>query len=260
MTPAVLLVGAAAEALAPRLAISGYRPLRPGPSESALQDLSPQVSGASPPGAGPIPPDDASLPDMGQRAPGRSAGVPLAALILSPGEEGQIQALRRRWGAVPILLGLHEDTVEGRSRTLLGGADDFWLTGLGPSDLLTRLRLHRQLPRPIPLPPERLQVADLQLIPASRQVLRGQRCIALTVREYQLLLLLLKHRGRVLGRDQILEAVWPDQQGRASNVIEVYVRYLRQKLEQAGERRLIHTVRGRGYCLHDGPPPPPDSP
>ena len=78
--------------------------------------------------------------------------------------------------------------------------------------------------------------------------------MALTAREYALLLLLIEHRGQVLSREQILRQVWHDQRGAASNVIEVYVRYLRQKLEQEGEKRLIHTVRGQGYCLSDGPP------
>lgn len=193
-------------------------------------------------------------------APAAAAGAPQAsplAVVLSPGEEGQIPSLRRRWGAIPILLGIAADSVEGRSHTLLSGADDFWLTGLGPSHLLTRLRLHRQMPLPVPVGPERLRVADLELSPASRQVSRGGRPVALTAREYQLLLLLFEHPGRVLTREEILREVWQDQQGSASNVIEVYVRYLRQKLEQGGARRLIHTVRGRGYCLCDGPPPPP---
>jgi DNA-binding response OmpR family regulator len=79
--------------------------------------------------------------------------------------------------------------------------------------------------------------------------------VPLTAREYALLLLLMEHSGQVLSRDQILREVWHDQQSAASNVIEVYVRYLRQKLEEQGEKRLIHTVRGQGYCLSDGPPP-----
>jgi DNA-binding response OmpR family regulator len=79
--------------------------------------------------------------------------------------------------------------------------------------------------------------------------------IALTAREYQLLLFLIERAGQVLSRETILRNIWSDQQGAASNVIEVYVRYLRQKLEQDGEARLIHTVRGQGYCLRDGRPP-----
>jgi DNA-binding response OmpR family regulator len=93
------------------------------------------------------------------------------------------------------------------------------------------------------------------VVPSRHEVRRGQRLIPLTAREYALLLLLIEHSGQVLSREQILRQVWHDQQGAASNVIEVYVRYLRQKLEEQGEKRLIHTVRGQGYCLSDGPPP-----
>ncbi|MFM9103932.1 MAG: winged helix-turn-helix domain-containing protein [Cyanobium sp.] len=225
MTPAVLLVGEVAAALASRLAISGDMPL--------LADAS----------------GEPAAPETGAE-PGDAP----TAVVLSPGAEGTINALRQRWGSVPVLLGVEWDSVDSRRRTLLHGADDFWLTSLGPSDLLTRLRLHHQLPRQeANLPPE-LRLADLRLIPASRQVWRGERAVPLTGREFQLLLLLLEHRGQVLSRERILWQVWQEQQDTASNVIEVYVRYLRQKLEEGGERRLIHTVRGRGYCLSDGPP------
>lgn len=254
MTTPLLLIGAEAEALAPRLALSGYAPLRlePGRAEPVAMPVE------SLQGAVPCPSAAASAADC--PSPAADLSPPLA-VVLAAGEEAHIPALRRRWGGLPILLGLADDSVEGRSRTLLCGADDFWLTRLAPSDLLTRLRLHRQLPE-VALPgPERLLVSDLQVIPATRQVSRGGRDVALTAREYQLLLLLLEHRGRVLSREQILRRVWPDrQQGGASNVIEVYVRYLRQKLEHGGERRLIHTVRGRGYCLCEGLPPRPDGP
>jgi DNA-binding response OmpR family regulator len=218
MTQAVLLVGGTAEALAPRLEISGYSTL-------AAADA---FAGARPAGQ-------------------------LCAVILSPGEEGRIPALRQRWGAVPMLLGAEGDTVESRRLTLLHGADDFWLTTLGPSDLLTRLRLLRQQTQPPVSASQELVFADLRLIPASRQVWRGEREVLLTGREFQLLHLLVEHRGQVLSRELIQQQVWQEQQDSASNVIEVYVRYLRQKLELGGERRLIHTVRGRGYCLSDGP-------
>ena len=247
MTEPLLLIGAEAEALAPRLALSGYAPLRLEPGRAEPVAIAVESSQGA----------------VVQPSPAASAATlpPPSAVVLAAGEEAHIPALRRRWGALPILLGLADDSVEGRSRVLLCGADDFWLPSLAPSDLLTRLRLHRQLPAAALPGPERLQVSDLQVIPATRQVTRGGRDVALTAREYQLLLLLLEHRDRVLSREQILGRVWPDrQQGGASNVIEVYVRYLRQKLEHAGERRLIHTVRGRGYCLSEGLPPRPDGP
>ncbi len=219
--PTVLLVGPEAAALAPRLDVSGYRPL---------------------------------VEVTGERTPEDSA---VAAVVLSPECASRVPELRRRLGARPLLLGITSDGVESRSHCLASGADDFWLPNLGTSDLLTRLRLHLSRSRPPAAVPVStlLQVADLRLDPVARQVWRGQRQLTLTAREYQLLLLLLRHRGTVVSRERILEEIWAEQGGGASNVIEVYVRYLRQKLEQEGERRLIHTVRGRGYCLSDGRPP-----
>lgn len=237
-SPPLLLVGAEAERLAARMAVSGYRP-------HTLADL----------------------PETGSAAP--------AALILSPDQEALISELRRRFAGVPLLLGISGDTLEGRVRCLASGADDFWITSLGASDLLTRIRLHRGLraasapttaigtvptgeppaaaPRPQQLP-ELPRVGDLRLNSSTRQVWRGRRSLQLTAREYDLLLLLLERSGRVVSRDEILAAIWPQERPAASNVIEVYIRYLRQKLEEQGERRLIHTVRGQGYCLSEGLP------
>ncbi|MEB3173510.1 MAG: winged helix-turn-helix domain-containing protein [Cyanobacteriota bacterium] len=211
---AVLLLGPEAEALAPRLEASGYQPLLVG---AAATD---------------------QLPDV---------------VVLAAGAAAQIIPLRGLYGATPILLDLVVDSVEARSHCLTSGADDFWLSSQGPSDLLVRLRLHLGLRRQ-PEPERVLQVADLVLTPSRRQVRRGPRTVPLTAREYQLLVFLTERAGQVLSREAILARVWSDQQGAASNVIEVYVRYLRQKLEAAGERRLIHTVRGQGYSLCDGIP------
>ena len=231
MNPAVLLVGEEAESLASRLEVSGYAPLLP--SRLGLASTAECPEEAGPPEA----------PDP-------------QAVILSPGSDRQIAALRRRWGAIPLLLGIKQDTVANRCRTLNSGADDFWLCSLGPSDLLTRLRLHLNLNlNRRSAAAAWLQVADLRLIPSSRQVKRGQRTLALTAREYELLLLLARHRDAVVSREQILSEIWDDQPSSASNVIEVYVRYLRQKLEEGGEDRLIHTVRGEGYCLGETRPP-----
>ncbi len=215
--PAVLLVGAEAEALAPRLLVSGY---------------SPHCGGD------------------------RDGGVD--AVVIAPDQERAIPLLRQRHGAVPLLLGVRGDTVEGRERCLSCGADDFWLTDHGPSDLLMRLRLqlsHRP-PPPVPAPP--LTLADLVLLPERQTARRGGRLLALTGRETELLQLLLRHQGEVVSRDTILREIWPERGEGASNVIEVYVRYLRRKLEAGGERRLLHTVRGRGYCLAEAPPRPGD--
>jgi two-component system response regulator MprA len=222
--PLVLLVGPEANQLAARLQLSGYRPLQ----------------------------EEGSLPSADFRT---GASHSPEAVILSPGCESRLAQLRSHFGPVPLLLGIADDSVEGRSRCLASGADDFWLPGIGPSDLLMRLRLHLTMAATSISAPEVLQVADLQVRPLARQVVRGQRIVELTSREYQLLLLLLRHDGRVVTRAKILGEIWADQGGGSSNVIEVYVRYLRQKLEAGGERRLLHTVRGQGYCLSDRMPP-----
>jgi two-component system response regulator MprA len=224
---AVLLLGPEAEALAPRLTLSGHRPLL----EADLAN-------------GPAP------------AP--------RAVILAPREAGRILELRKRFPRTPLLLGVTSDSLEGRVRCLASGADDFWLTAVGPSDLLTRLRLHLGLGQGPPLPAAEpasrpLQAADLVVNPSTREVRRGLRSLSLTAREYDLLLLLLRAGGAVLSRDAILAEIWREERGASSNVIEVYVRYLRQKLEENGERRLIHTVRGQGYCLAERLPPRPAS-
>lgn len=225
----VLLLGPEACGLAERLALSGYQPLCVAATAHTAESLP----------ANSLPADS----------------PPIAAVVLAPGLKPALAPLRRRLGAVPMLLGIPSDDVDGRSLVLAGGADDFWLPGEPPSDLLTRLRLllgvHQRTQAAEPC----LRLADLRLEPGQRQVHRGNRSVALTAREYQLLLLLLREAGSVLSRERILAEIWPDQRGAASNVIEVYVRYLRQKLEEGGERRLIHTVRGRGYCLSERLPP-----
>lgn len=218
--PLLWLGGAAALELAPRLEASGYRtaPL-PGHPE-----------GSEP------------------RAP--------AAVILAPTLADRIAGLRARWGPLPILLGCPRDNVEGRCLALSSGADDLWLTSVGPSDLLTRLRLHLSLQPSCREPPEpdaAIVVGDLRVDPSKHTVERGGRPLALTSRELQLLMLLLTHRPAVVSRERILREIWPEERGATSNVIEVYVRYLRRKLEEGGQSRLIHTVRGQGYCLRDTP-------
>ena len=212
----VLLVGGEAEALAPRLELSGHQPITLEPEESA-------------------------------------ASTQPQAVIVAPNQEGEIARLRLRFSGVPLLLGIASDSVEGRIRCLASGADDYWLTSVGASDLLTRLRVHLGLsrsPGPVAEPiTELLQWSDLVVTPATRRVQMGNRSVTLTTREFELLLLLLRERGKVVSRERILKEIWQGETAAASNVIEVYVRYLRQKLEEGGERRLIHTVRGQGYCL-----------
>jgi DNA-binding response OmpR family regulator len=183
-----------------------------------------------------------------------AAGQSPMAAIVSPGQLPQVGQLRQWFGALPILLGVIEDSIEARELCFSSGADDFWLSRTAPSDLLQRLRLHLSLQKRKEEHCSVVVVGDLQLETASGLVRRGTRLIGLTERESSLLLLLFKQRGKVVSREQILREVWNDEQGMSSNVVEVYIRYLRQKLEEGGDTRLIHTIRGRGYCLNHGVP------
>src|SRR3990170_2818774 len=97
--------------------------------------------------------------------------------------------------------------------------------------------------------PEGRRFADLPLDPGTRQASRGERVVSLTAKEYELLELFMRHPRQVLTRDMIFDRVWGYDFGGESNIIEVYIRYLRQKLELEEEIRLIHTVRGMGYVL-----------
>lgn len=213
--PLLLLVGHDAVALATRLNASGY---------ATVDWLSAGVASS--------------------RA---QVGDEPAAAILSADQVPLIGDLRQRFGPMPILLDLQQDSVQARSACLRSGADDFWLSTIGPSDLLMRLRLHRTIQDRIGHRPALLTVEDLSLDPINRQVRRGARPIALTAREYALLVVLMRDSGRVFSRDELLQQVWQDERAGSSNVVEVYIRYLRQKLEEQGEPRLVHTVRGRGY-------------
>lgn len=176
------------------------------------------------------------------------------AAVLAADQCHRIALLRHRFAGLPLLLDLVVDSVDARAEFLQTGADDFWLSGSAPSDLLMRLRLHCTLSQWQPSRPSLLQLKndDLCLDPSTREVWRGGRSLNLTAREFMLLLTLLHHKGRILSRDQLMPQVWQDERASSGNVVEVYVRYLRQKLEAGGEGRLLHTVRGRGYFL--GPP------
>ena len=107
------------------------------------------------------------------------------------------------------------------------------------------------LRRAAPTSPEVLKFSDLTLDTGTRQAFRGERAIELTAKEYELLELFMRHPRQVLTREVIFDRVWGYDFGGESNIIEVYVRYLRQKTEAAQEPRLVHTVRGVGYVLRE---------
>jgi two-component system copper resistance phosphate regulon response regulator CusR len=140
------------------------------------------------------------------------------------------------------------DAVEARVAGLDSGADDYLTKPFAFDELLARLRaVLRRAARP--LLPERLRIADLELDTRARRVTKRGRAVPLTSREYALLEYLARRGGEVVGRAEIAEHVWDESYDPFSNVIEVYVRRLRRKLDDPGRESLIRTRRGDGYEL-----------
>lgn len=148
----------------------------------------------------------------------------------------------------PALLLMAHDTVAERVACLEAGADDYCLKPYRAETFLNLVRLYLQ---PDSYGGEHLRFGDLTLDLSNRKAIRNGQDIDLTAKEYELLKYLMEHPGEVLTREQILEQVWGHDFTGESNVIEVYVRYLRLKLEDEGQKRLIQTVRGVGYALRE---------
>ncbi|MEA5509990.1 response regulator transcription factor [Crocosphaera sp. UHCC 0190] len=157
--------------------------------------------------------------------------------------------LRQTGSKVPIVLVTAKDDISDRVAGLDAGADDYIVKPFSLEELLARVRAH--LRRNQDDNPDLLQFEDLSLNRNTREVYRGSRLIELTAKEFDLLEYLITHPRQVLTRDQILERVWGYDFMGDSNIIEVYIRYLRLKLEAEQEKRLIQTVRGVGYVLRD---------
>lgn len=168
-----------------------------------------------------------------------------------PGLDGlEVCQRLRAAGNVPILMLTAKDTVADRVEGLDAGADDYLVKPFEFDELLARIRalLRRSKPEGVP---EVLTFSDLKLDTGTHQVFRSAREIQLTAKEFDLLEIFMRHPRQVLTRDVIYDRVWGYDFGGESNIIEVYVRYLRQKTEMADEPRLIHTVRGVGYVLRE---------
>ncbi|MEA5596743.1 response regulator transcription factor [Rivularia sp. UHCC 0363] len=158
--------------------------------------------------------------------------------------------LRAMGSKIPIILLTAKDEVTSRVMGLDAGADDYVVKPFNIEELLARIRAH--LRRHIEQDNRHLLIfEDLTLNCQSRQVFRGDRAIELTVKEFDLLEYLMSNPRQVFTKNQILEQVWGYDFVGDSNVIEVYVRYVRLKLEESKEKRLIYTVRGVGYVLRE---------
>lgn len=157
----------------------------------------------------------------------------------------------RSASTVPILILTARDTVQDRVTGLDAGADDYLIKPFSFEELLARLRALFRRHR-MEAAPDVYQFADLTLNPRTHQVFRGKEEVHLTAKEFELLELFLRHPNQVLTREQIYDHVWEYDFGGESNIIEVYIRYLRSKLEANNRPRLIQTVRGVGYTLREG--------
>jgi two-component system response regulator MprA len=161
-----------------------------------------------------------------------------------------IQKLRDEENQTMILMLTARDAIENRVEGLESGADDYLVKPFAPAELVARV--HAMLRR-VEAKPENQPVAyaDISLDPATREVQRGEMLISLTVTEFNLLHMFLRHPRQVLERSQILNEIWGYDFYGDDNVLEIYVGYLRKKLEAGGGPRMIQTVRGIGYVLRE---------
>lgn len=161
-----------------------------------------------------------------------------------------IHRLRDEENKTLILMLTARDAIENRVEGLESGADDYLIKPFAPAELVARV--HAMLRR-VEAKPENQKVsyADVTLDPSTREAKRGEMNLNLTVTEFNLLHLLLRHPRQVLERRQILNDVWGYDFGGDDNVLEIYIGYLRKKLEAGGQPRLIQTVRGVGYVLRE---------
>jgi two-component system, OmpR family, response regulator MprA len=201
---------------------------------------------------------DIELAEDGQRALAAIAMRRPDAVVLDvmmPGLDG-LETCRRLRAAgedLPVLMLTAREAITDRVAGLDAGADDYLVKPFALEELLARLRALLRRTVGSADAGQQLKFSDLTLDLGTREVWRGTRSITLTRTEFHLLELLMRHPRQVLERGQILEEVWGYDFPTTANSLEVYVGYLRRKLEAEGEPRLIHTVRGVGYSLREQP-------
>lgn len=171
--------------------------------------------------------------------------------VMLPGLDGceVARRLRAKANTVPILMLTARDSVQDRVRGLDAGADDYLVKPFALAELLARIRAltrRAQMPAGDPL---WLRVGDLELDLRAREAIRAGRRIELTTKEFALLEVLMRNAGQVLTRSQLLDRVWSYDMLTESNVVDIYIHYLRNKVDRGFDHRLIRTVRGVGYAL-----------
>ncbi|MGV8049336.1 MAG: response regulator transcription factor [Anaerolineaceae bacterium] len=161
-----------------------------------------------------------------------------------------VQRLRDADNRMPILMLTARDAIQNRVDGLESGADDYLVKPFAPAELVARV--HALLRRVEPKADDKpVAYANVRLDPVLHEAWRGENKLTLTVTEFNLLYFFLRHPRQVLERGQILTEVWGYDFGGDSNVLEIYISYLRKKLEVEDQTRLIHTVRGLGYVLRE---------
>lgn len=192
---------------------------------------------------------EASSGDEALVALGRQPPDLLVLDVLMPGRDGisVVRELRAQRNSLPVLIVSARDEVDARVAGLDAGADDYLVKPFALAELLARARALTR--RHDALDGETLVFQDLRLDPAARQCRRGDRPIELTRTEFSLLEVLMRNPRSVVSRSKIFTSVWDYDFGYASNSLDVYIGYLRNKTEAGGESRLIHTKRGVGYML-----------
>jgi two-component system OmpR family response regulator len=173
--------------------------------------------------------------------------VVLDAMIPAPDGFEVCRRLRESGRWMPVMMLTARDAVDDRVRGLDAGADDYLVKPFSFAEFFARLRA--LLRRDVGERPVVLRAGELRLDPATKTVRRLQTSIALSAKEFALLEFFMRHKGEVLSRTQILDHVWDFAYDGTSNVVEVYIRYLRQKIDRPFDRQSIETVRGSGYRL-----------
>ncbi len=173
--------------------------------------------------------------------------------IMMPRLDG-LQVLARyraEGGTAPVLFLTAKDSVQDRVAGLDGGADDYLVKPFAFDELLARMRvlLRRGHGSDTPIKTNLLQIADLTVDTSSRTVARGERKIALSSKEFSILEYMMRNQDIVLDRNRIIEHVWNFDYDGESNVVDVYIRYLRRKIDDGFDLKLIHTIRGAGYVI-----------
>jgi two-component system copper resistance phosphate regulon response regulator CusR len=171
--------------------------------------------------------------------------------LMLPGLNGTelLRRLRRKGGKAAVLVLTARDATGDKVENFEAGADDYLTKPFAFAELLVRVKA--LLRRPPVSRDHVLRVGDLEVDRLSQQVRRAGKRVELTAKEYSLLEYLASHAGRVLSRTMIIEHVWDESFEALTNIVDVYVRHLREKVDEPYERKLIHTVRGVGYCLSD---------